>query len=140
MDQEKSQFRKAGEWHLRTKSLRKTGRPALKEQSLPGWRPPAWSSTHELLCGARTEKARTAVEELLRAWSMLPVDREVARRAAEIRRDQAAQGRTLGMADCLIAATAELKGLKVVTSNVKDFPGVEVVLPGGPVAGTTREG
>lgn len=95
---------------------------------------------HELLYGARTEKARAAVEELLRAWSVLPVDREVARRAAEIRRDQAAQGRTLGMADCLIAATAELKGLKVATSNVKDFPSVEVVLPGSPAAGTTREG
>ncbi|WP_027357150.1 type II toxin-antitoxin system VapC family toxin [Desulfofundulus thermocisternus] len=84
---------------------------------------------HELLYGARTEKARTAVEKLLEAWEMLPVDRRVAGRAAEIRRDQAAKGRTLGMADCLIAATAELRNLKVVTSNVKDFPTVETVLP-----------
>ncbi|AFV10494.1 PilT-like protein [Thermacetogenium phaeum DSM 12270] len=93
---------------------------------------------HELLFGARTEKARAAVEELLQAWSILPVDRQVARRAAEIRRDQAAQGRTLGMADCLIAATAELKGLKVVTANVEDFPSVEVVFPGGPAGGSSR--
>jgi hypothetical protein len=95
---------------------------------------------HELLYGARTEKARAAVEELLRAWCLLPVDREVARRAAAIRRDQAAQGRTLGMADCLITATAELNGLKVVTSNVKDFPCVEVVFPGSLAAGDGREG
>ncbi|MQL52372.1 DUF4411 family protein [Desulfofundulus thermobenzoicus] len=84
---------------------------------------------HELLYGARTEKARAAVEKLLESWEMLPMDRKVAGRAAEIRRDQAAKGRTLGMADCLIAATAELNNLKVVTANIKDFPAVEVVLP-----------
>lgn len=88
---------------------------------------------HELLYGARTEKARAAVEKLLEGWEVLPVDRRVARRAAEIRREQAAKGRTLGMADCLIAATAELSNMKLVTSNVKDFPTVQVVAPGGPL-------
>ncbi|RKO67498.1 type II toxin-antitoxin system VapC family toxin [Desulfofundulus salinus] len=85
---------------------------------------------HELLYGARTKKARAAVDRLLEGWEILPVDRKVAGRAAEIRRDQAAKGRTLGMADCLIAATAELNNLKVVTANIKDFPTVEALLPG----------
>ncbi len=85
---------------------------------------------HELLYGTRTEKARAAVEKLLEAWEVLPVDRGIAKRAAEIWRDQATKGRTLGMADCLIAATAELNNLKVVTANVKDFPTIGTILPG----------
>ncbi|WP_422836341.1 type II toxin-antitoxin system VapC family toxin [Ammonifex degensii] len=43
-------------------------------------------------------------------------------RAAEIRRDQAVEGITIGMSDALIAATAEIHGLRVVTANTKDFP------------------
>lgn len=84
---------------------------------------------HELLFGARTAKAQAAVKKLLEAWEMLPVNLKIAERAAGIRREQAAQGKTLGMADCLIAATAELHNLKVVTANVKDFPTVTALHP-----------
>ena len=85
---------------------------------------------HELLFGARTPKAQAAVKKLLGAWEALPVDRRVAERAAEIRRDQAAGGKTVGLSDSLTAATAEVHGLRVVTANVKDFRTVPVVHPG----------
>lgn len=84
---------------------------------------------HELFFGARTAKAQAAVKRLLAAWEVLPVDRRVAERAAEIRRDQAVEGITIGMSDALIAATAEIHGLRVVTANTKDFPTVPVVHP-----------
>jgi len=84
---------------------------------------------YELLYGARTAKARDAVEKLLEAWEVLPVDRAVAGRAAAMRRDQASRGVTLSMADALIAATAELRGLAVVTGNVRDFPAVRASRP-----------
>jgi len=91
---------------------------------------------HELLFGARTPRARATVKKLLGAWDVLPVDRRVAERAAAIRREQAGKGKTIGVADSFIAATALLHGLKVVTGNVRDFPTVtalrpEDLLPGG---------
>lgn len=84
---------------------------------------------HELLFGARTAKARAAVTKLLSAWDALPIDRRVAERAAEIRRQEVSRGITVGMADSLIAATALVHGLKVVTANVKDFSSVPTVRP-----------
>jgi len=72
---------------------------------------------HELLFGARTPRARATVKKLLGAWDVLPVDRRVAERAAAIRREQAGKGKTIGVADSFIAATALLHGLKVVTGK-----------------------
>jgi predicted nucleic acid-binding protein len=79
---------------------------------------------HELMTGAQTTRAREAVEHLLAAWEVLPVDVVVARDAAGIRRRRRAQGRTIAMADALIAATARVHHLTVMTGNVKDFPDV----------------
>lgn len=82
----------------------------------------------------RRDKAHAAV---LRAWideqvtprfkdRILPVDETVARRCANI----LAKG-TRGERDALIAATAIVHGLKVVTRNVNDFApcGAELVNP-----------
>ncbi|MGB9885610.1 MAG: type II toxin-antitoxin system VapC family toxin [Moorellales bacterium] len=84
---------------------------------------------HELLFGARTPKAQGVVTALLSAWEVLPVDRRTAELAAELRRQEANRGITVGMADSLIAATALVYGLVVVTGNVKDFGAVAVVSP-----------
>ena len=82
---------------------------------------------HELLFGANTYKAHKEVEDLLRGWTILPVDQAVAARAAIIRRRWKTGGENLGMADALVAATAELHELKVVTSDTKGFPKESVI-------------
>jgi len=57
---------------------------------------------------------------------ILPVDPAVARRAGELRGAQAARGQTRTQADMLIAATAQVHRLTVVTRNVRDFEGCGV--------------
>jgi hypothetical protein len=84
---------------------------------------------HELLTGATTAKARKTVEQLLEAWDIIPVDAVIAAEGAQIRRRWRERGRTIGMADSLIAATAKVRNLVVVTGNVKDFPDVATLDP-----------
>ncbi|MGB9848812.1 MAG: type II toxin-antitoxin system VapC family toxin [Moorellaceae bacterium] len=77
---------------------------------------------HELFTGARTPKAQKAVMSLLENWEIIPVDREIAGTAAALRREWAEKGKAMGMADSLIAASALVRGMKVVTSNLRHFP------------------
>lgn len=58
--------------------------------------------------------------------TVLPVDREVARVAGELRGRLQSRGRPRTQADMLIAATARLAELTVATRNVSDFSGCEV--------------
>ncbi|MFN8589959.1 MAG: PIN domain-containing protein [Thermomicrobiales bacterium] len=60
------------------------------------------------------------------------VTSQIARRAGMFRYDLARQGRSLALADALIAATAAEFGVSLVTNNVKDFTWLplEVISPG----------
>lgn len=69
------------------------------------------------------------MEQLLEAWDIIPVDAVIAAEGAEIRRRWRERGRTIGMADSLIAATAKVRNLVVVAGNVKDFPEVATLDP-----------
>jgi predicted nucleic acid-binding protein len=86
----------------------------------------------EILAGAaRKEKLRLWLEQELPAWfedRLLPVDAAVADRWGRL---IAEAGRPVAAIDSLLAATALLHGLRVVTRNATDFhfPGVEVVDP-----------
>ena len=57
----------------------------------------------ELRSGAGRRKEREAVEKLLAAIPILPLDDEAADRAAAVRRELEGRGTGLGMADYLIA-------------------------------------
>jgi toxin FitB len=63
-----------------------------------------------------TEPERLALEELFRAATVLPIDTRVIHRAVELR-----QRRRLSLGDSLIAATALVHGLALVTHNGDDF-------------------
>jgi predicted nucleic acid-binding protein len=54
---------------------------------------------------------------------VLPADGAVARRAGELRGGLAGRGATRTQADMLIAATAQLHRLTLVTRNCRDFDG-----------------
>lgn len=51
----------------------------------------------------------------------LPVTADIARRAGELRAQLETRGSSRSQADMMIAATAQLHGLTIVTRNVRDF-------------------
>ena len=58
--------------------------------------------------------------------NLLPVDSAVARKWGELTAAARLEGRTLAIVDALLAATALVHGLTVVTRNSRDFAGTGV--------------
>jgi predicted nucleic acid-binding protein len=103
-----------------------------------------WSSTVLLPIGVSV----VTVEEIhfglawrpnaeLRGWlsrfladscAVLAVDDAIARRAGELRGQLRAAGRQRTQADMLIAATAQIHQLTLVTRNLRDFEGCGITL------------
>lgn len=75
----------------------------------------------ELHSGAKTEKQRKAVATLLEAMTILPLDAEAARRAADIRQALESAGQGIGTADYLIAGIALSKSAILLTRNQAHF-------------------
>jgi tRNA(fMet)-specific endonuclease VapC len=82
-------------------------------------------SRFELQAGTRSERQRTLVASLLEALPTLPLDARAADRAAEVRVRLDAQGRTIGMADSLIAGIVLAHGGLLLTRNLGHFERVE---------------
>lgn len=62
-------------------------------------------------------------DSFVRRHEILPITFDIARRAGELRGQLQAHGQTRTQADMLIAATAQIHALTVVTRNVHDFDG-----------------
>lgn len=75
----------------------------------------------ELFAGVREGKERTALHAFLGAFEVVTVDQEIAERGGLYRREYG-RSHGVGLADALIAATAERARADVVTLNVKHFP------------------
>lgn len=67
-------------------------------------------------------KERRATEALLDRLEFLPTGREAAVRAGRYQLELGRRGRTIHLADALIAGTARAHGAVLVTDNVGDFP------------------
>ena len=85
-------------------------------------------SVYELAAGMKDiEKAAT--HNFIDACEVEQVTAEIAIKAGELYRRYRAKGITLTSLDCLIAATALVKGYKVATRNVKHYPEKGIVFP-----------
>ncbi len=83
----------------------------------------------ELYAGVREGKERTALDAFVQAFDVVPVDQVIAVKGGLYRRDYS-RSHGVGIADALIAATAELHGATLVTLNRKHFPMLaNVVVP-----------
>ena len=82
----------------------------------------------ELYDGVREGEERRGVEQFLALLEIIPVDAEIARKGGLYRRDYG-PSHGIGLADALIAATAELHQAKLVTLNARHFPMMEVEVP-----------
>ena len=60
------------------------------------------------------------------ACDVLPITAAIAQRSGELRGQLRARGITRSSADMLIAATAQVHGLTLVTRNVRDFDGFRI--------------
>lgn len=80
--------------------------------------------------GSRRRQLAETVEQFLDLYAdrIAPIGVPEARAAAALRADQAGRGRTLHLADALIAATALVRGLTLATRNTADFEGLGVIL------------
>ena len=67
-------------------------------------------------------KEREETVALLDSLEHYDITRPIAERAGLLRRDWSARGKTLGLADLLIASVALTHGLILITDNTKDFP------------------
>lgn len=83
----------------------------------------------ELYAGVRDGAERTKLDEFVRAFEIVPVDREISVKGGLYRRDYV-KSHSVGLADALIAATAEIHRARLVTLNGKHFPMLaNVIIP-----------
>jgi predicted nucleic acid-binding protein len=85
-------------------------------------------SVYELAAGMK-EREKAATRNFIDACEIEPVTTEIALKAGELYRRFRSKGVTLTSLDCLIAATALVKGYKVATRNVKHYPEKGIVFP-----------
>ena len=78
-------------------------------------------SIAELVGGMRSAERREAWR-LLASFRAEPATEIIARQAGEFRRQYRRSHSGIGLGDYLIAATAEVKGYRLRTLNVKHFP------------------
>lgn len=106
--------------------------------------PIAWLSTitlHELEYGvtlipdgARKAAIKQMVSGLVSTYGdyIIPVGQVEAQEAALLRAMMKQQGKVLHLADSLIAGTAKVHHLTIVTRNIKDFEGLDIKLMNPP--------
>lgn len=75
----------------------------------------------ELYAGVREGAERSKLDAFVSAFGIIPVDRDIAITGGLYRRDYGKSHGT-GLADALIAATATVRGLTLITLNKKHFP------------------
>ncbi|MGH3147518.1 MAG: type II toxin-antitoxin system VapC family toxin [Rubrobacter sp.] len=86
-------------------------------------------SVAELFAGVKGEEEERSLEQFLLVFTALPVTERVARLGGLYRLEYRPSHGT-GLADALIAATAEENGFSLVTFNQRHFPMVsEVTVP-----------
>jgi predicted nucleic acid-binding protein len=81
----------------------------------------------EIYAGMRPGE-ETETEAFLSNLHCYPITISIARLAGSHKRLQAAKGKTLGLADMIVASTVIEHGLTLMTDNVKDFPLADLAL------------
>jgi predicted nucleic acid-binding protein len=81
----------------------------------------------EVYAGMRPEEAADT-DAFLGSLECFPITATIARHAGSLKRSHEQRGRTLTLADMIVAATALTHGCSLMTDNSKDFPLPELTL------------
>ncbi|MBA4349313.1 MAG: hypothetical protein C0415_04915 [Thermodesulfovibrio sp.] len=84
-------------------------------------------SVYELYAGIK-DNERGDTENFIKACIIEPVTVEIAKKAGELYRKFRGQGITLTALDCLINATAIIRGHRIATRNKDHYPNKEILL------------
>jgi len=82
----------------------------------------------ELYAGVRVGEETARLGELVELFPIISVDLQIARAAGTHRRDFGPSHNT-GLADAMIAATAEVRHLRLQTLNVRHYPMISGLKP-----------
>lgn len=97
-------------------------------QSLGGMISLSVLSVAELASGARKQKDRSFINALPDHFEVIGVDYDIAKLGGEFYREyNPAFGS--GIVDCMLAATAQVRGYTLVSHNRKHFPMIDIVVP-----------
>ncbi len=82
----------------------------------------------ELYAGVRTSDEQAVLDNLLSLFRIVPVSPAIARAAGLYKRDFA-KSHGVGLADAVIAATAEAENADLKTLNIKHYPMIKGLKP-----------
>jgi predicted nucleic acid-binding protein len=82
----------------------------------------------ELYAGIRGDEEQDVLDKFLALFRIVPVDAGIAKAGGLYRRDYC-RSHGVGLADALLAATAEAEGAELKTLNVKHYPMMKGLLP-----------
>lgn len=82
----------------------------------------------ELFAGVHTPEEEKIMNQFLRGFEIIPVNPNIARKGGLIRH-QYMQSHGTGLADALIAATAEEINARLVSFNIRHYPMLDVLVP-----------
>ena len=75
----------------------------------------------ELYAGVKGEAEQTALQEFISLFRVVPVNAEIAKAAGLYKRDYG-NSHGVGLADAILAATAEAENAELKTLNTKHYP------------------
>ena len=82
----------------------------------------------ELYAGVKGEKEQAILEAFVSIFPVIPVDSEIAKAGGLYRRDYG-KSHGVGLADAILAATAEVRQAELKTFNIKHYPMIKGIRP-----------
>jgi len=82
----------------------------------------------ELYAGVKGEAEETALADFITLFRVIPITREIAQAGGLYRRDYG-KSHGVGLADAILAATAEAEGAALKTLNTKHYPMLKGLRP-----------
>lgn len=82
----------------------------------------------ELYAGIKGKAEQAAIESFVSLFRVIPVDAKIAKAGGLYRRDYG-KSHGLGLADAILAATAEIENAELTTLNTKHYPMIQGLSP-----------